>query len=39
MGNINATIFDKNRVFNISKNETITLTNKKEQINSNKNKN
>ena len=39
MGNINATIFDKSNVFDITENETITLTNKKEQINSNKNKN
>ena len=38
-GNINATIFDKSRVFDITEEEAITLINKKEQLNSNKNKN
>lgn len=32
-GNINATIFDKSRVFDITEDEAITLINKKEQLN------
>ena len=38
-GNINATIFDKSRVFDITEDEAINLINKKEQLNSSKNKN
>jgi len=38
-GNINATIFDKSRVFDITEQEAIELINKKEQMLLNKNKN
>ena len=38
-GNINATIFDKSRVFDITEQEAIEIINKKEQMLLNKNKN
>jgi len=37
--NIKATIFGKSMVFDITEDEIKTLINKKEQLNSNKNKN